>query len=881
MADRFPLIVDSSTQRVKELPSGDNLDLTGSGIVNAGAATFGGKLTVNNQSEIYRPAAVGGSTSGNTLLNFKSDVGGTAVTKASITTDGSAEFANTVNTGSWPNSASTSAGGGAYLARQDTSTSVVWKALSGGTGASYVTSQILADGSVNFATQLITGSANSITSTSAHGSYIGEGVVVNAIQPNATLAAQERVWLGKLANVTKSQIFKDGSATFAGEVSANTGAFSRDVTNNNVTILYAGNDNGIKLAAKGNGTYIGTSLTNINNATPTGSNIILSTGGSAVFQAGVDVRTQDGQRGFTVNSSSSSQNQALKINNNGGSQVILLNHDGSAEFAGLITANGNIVSDRTSGSNTCFQATLNGSTKATINANGSATFDGGVVSKQEVYVQGTTTSTQRYLNFQDSGTSNYRATLRRDAWYLGSPVTNIGDVTPSGANIVLNMSGAATFQNTVLANRTSGSATCFQATLSGSTKATINADGSATFAARVDAGAITVDSNLTPTSGTSIEAFYGSTGGVIQAYDRDNSNWEPLRVKGSNWTIDLDGSATFGNTVASPSFYGNATGTAQVWYGGSTGTSIIKADGSATFGNSTGGGSGTGGMQFTSTNGQLDLINTNSGSLITGYNRGSTSQVFTVKADGKMLLGTTTEGKSGADEFTVATSGNTGITIRSGTSSTGDIMFSDGTSGNDEFRGIVRYDHNDNSMQMWSNASERARITSSGTSYFRGDSNAVWAFSGQSAGTSFRLFYGAHSAGTDFSGGTSVYTVWTNGNVVNANNSYGSLSDAKLKENIVDASSQWNDIKDLRVRNYNFIEGQTHTQIGVVAQEVETVSPGLVYESPDTDEEGNDLGTTTKSVNYSVLYMKSVKALQEAMDRIETLEAKVAALEAG
>ena len=34
MADRFPLIVDSSTQRVKELPSADNLDLTGSGIVN-------------------------------------------------------------------------------------------------------------------------------------------------------------------------------------------------------------------------------------------------------------------------------------------------------------------------------------------------------------------------------------------------------------------------------------------------------------------------------------------------------------------------------------------------------------------------------------------------------------------------------------------------------------------------------------------------------------------------------------------------------------------------------------------------------------------------------------------------------------------------------
>ena len=121
--------------------------------------------------------------------------------------------------------------------------------------------------------------------------------------------------------------------------------------------------------------------------------------------------------------------------------------------------------------------------------------------------------------------------------------------------------------------------------------------------------------------------------------------------------------------------------------------------------------------------------------------------------------------------------------------------------------------------------------------------------------------------------------VYSNGNLVNTNNSYGAISDIKLKENIVDANSQWDDLKALQVRNYNFKEGQTHTQIGLVAQEAELVSPGLVSESPDRDEDGNDLGTTTKSVNYSVLYMKAVKALQEAMERIEVLEAKVNALE--
>ena len=121
------------------------------------------------------------------------------------------------------------------------------------------------------------------------------------------------------------------------------------------------------------------------------------------------------------------------------------------------------------------------------------------------------------------------------------------------------------------------------------------------------------------------------------------------------------------------------------------------------------------------------------------------------------------------------------------------------------------------------------------------------------------------------------------GDVYNVNGTYGSLSDIKLKENIVDAQPQWDDIKQLRVRNYNFkpeTNNSTHKQIGVIAQELETVSPGLVNTVSDRDAEGNDLGTVTKSVNYSVLYMKAVKALQEAMERIETLEAKVAALEA-
>jgi hypothetical protein len=125
------------------------------------------------------------------------------------------------------------------------------------------------------------------------------------------------------------------------------------------------------------------------------------------------------------------------------------------------------------------------------------------------------------------------------------------------------------------------------------------------------------------------------------------------------------------------------------------------------------------------------------------------------------------------------------------------------------------------------------------------------------------------------------FRVADSGNVTNTNNSYGSISDVKLKQDIVDAGSQWDDIKNLRIRKYRWkSEPEGFMQLGLVAQEAELVSPGLVEEHQDRDEENNFTGETTKAVKYSVLYMKAVKALQEAMERIETLEAKVAALEA-
>ena len=139
---------------------------------------------------------------------------------------------------------------------------------------------------------------------------------------------------------------------------------------------------------------------------------------------------------------------------------------------------------------------------------------------------------------------------------------------------------------------------------------------------------------------------------------------------------------------------------------------------------------------------------------------------------------------------------------------------------------------------------------------------------------------------TSVSGGT--FYVEQDGDCKNTNNSYGSASDEKLKQDIADATSQWDDIKNIRVRKFKWKAApEKGYMLGVIAQEVEKISPGLIKEDNDQVDEIDENGTRvhkftgekTKTAKYSILYMKAIKALQEAMARIETLEAKVAALE--
>ena len=166
-----------------------------------------------------------------------------------------------------------------------------------------------------------------------------------------------------------------------------------------------------------------------------------------------------------------------------------------------------------------------------------------------------------------------------------------------------------------------------------------------------------------------------------------------------------------------------------------------------------------------------------------------------------------------------------------------------------------------------------------------------------------RVYYsqGSPDGSTDFflvcqDSTTTRLRINSDGDVVNHDNSYGSISDERIKQGIRDASSQWDDIKALKVRNFKKNDDvaqygdKAWEQIGVVAQELEAagmdkcVHQEVLYTADDeevaikkTAKEGDV--REYKSVKYSVLYMKAIKALQEAMAKIETLETKVKALE--
>jgi len=111
--------------------------------------------------------------------------------------------------------------------------------------------------------------------------------------------------------------------------------------------------------------------------------------------------------------------------------------------------------------------------------------------------------------------------------------------------------------------------------------------------------------------------------------------------------------------------------------------------------------------------------------------------------------------------------------------------------------------------------------------------------------------------------------IFTNGNIENTNNSYGAISDIRLKENIKDATPKLEDLMKVKVRNYNLI-GESNKQLGVISQELEAIFPNMIQESTNMGE-----SMKIKGVKYSVFIPMLIKAIQEQQIQIEELKNKL------
>ena len=115
-------------------------------------------------------------------------------------------------------------------------------------------------------------------------------------------------------------------------------------------------------------------------------------------------------------------------------------------------------------------------------------------------------------------------------------------------------------------------------------------------------------------------------------------------------------------------------------------------------------------------------------------------------------------------------------------------------------------------------------------------------------------------------------------NVNASRTAYNTTSDYRLKENIVDLSDGITRLKNLQPRRFNFKEDPSNTVDGFIAHELTPVVPEAVSGTKDAVDSDNN--PVYQGVDTSFIVPLLTAALQEAVGKIETLETKVAALEA-
>ena len=326
------------------------------------------------------------------------------------------------------------------------------------------------------------------------------------------------------------------------------------------------------------------------------------------------------------------------------------------------------------------------------------------------------------------------------------------------------------------------------------------------------------------------------------------------------------------------------------------------------------------------------------------------------------------------DDFCVEGSGDSGLTILSGTSSDGSVIFGDS---GDADVGRIAYNHASNYMSFDTNGGNRLRITSDGkvsggsglpaspsdAVHFRSSSGSIYArFTTHDAGNDKSFKFGVNGSGDGIIGGlndTSLYLstnntsrmkVMNDGTLIRlhtvdafhntssmelkkahtegtpairwcrpgaysgwgtacefihnsttvgtvkystGSTQYNTSSDYRLKENITGLTGAITRVKQLTPKRFNFKIDSSVTVDGFLAHEVDSIVPEAVDGTKDEviTQAGKDSGKYAadatvgdpvyQGIDQSKLVPLLTAALKEAITKIETLETKVAALEAG
>ena len=219
------------------------------------------------------------------------------------------------------------------------------------------------------------------------------------------------------------------------------------------------------------------------------------------------------------------------------------------------------------------------------------------------------------------------------------------------------------------------------------------------------------------------DSFITEVGGgdlYIQGSDiiiRDAGTLDKHIEMTQNGAVDIyhDNSKKFETTTAGVSVTGSATVSGDIKT--TAATVNIKSGSSINTNSDT---SAHGALHKNTNSGEFAVVSGGTGgsNFLTFYTSASAAPTkkMTIDSSGRVLIGTTTEGSTSADNLTIAaTDGETvGITLRSDTDEGARIFFSDGTSGTAEYEGVIGYDHSSNHMYFSTNASEKLRIDSAG-----------------------------------------------------------------------------------------------------------------------------------------------------------------------